>query len=127
MNAAAAICLDCMSLRKCHGTDKDPSQRCEDAPYLVGHEPDLSFLPADVVLPTTIATEGDPTESDPLSTEPKRALVEWFKYFWMRLKAFGTLPISLECRLPSAMNVTLLGEICYNLPNSDLRHYSPVP
>ena len=53
MNAAAAKALDCFSLRECHETEKVPTQRCEDAPYLSQEDaPALPTLPEGISLPS---------------------------------------------------------------------------
>lgn len=50
-DAAAARALDCFSLRRCHGTDIEPGQRCVDAPYLTAEEAPPFNLPDGVTLP----------------------------------------------------------------------------
>jgi hypothetical protein len=84
MNAAAAKALDCFSLRRCHGTDKTPHQRCEEPPYLsLEDAPRLSDLPPGVVLP------GPESEGHEVTPPPKQALAEYYASFFKMLDLAG--------------------------------------
>ena len=89
MNAAAAKALDCFSLRRCHGTDKEPWQRCLDSPYLSTDQPNLPDLPHNVVLPTLTLSEQEESTNQPKPV--KQALIEWYRYFAKRLEYVGII------------------------------------
>jgi hypothetical protein len=97
LQAAAAKALDCFSLRRCHGTEKHPSQRCVDLPYLIGDAPALPDLPPDVTLPPPLSPtprgEGGHVAS---LIPPKQALKEWDDSFFKKLNDVGIVLKSLE-------------------------------
>lgn len=90
MNAAAANYLDCASLRRCIGTEKQPFQRCQDAPHLPAGDIKPPGLPPDVELPTPLSQVDDAAvevahKADP----PKKALDNWYISFVKKLDAIG--------------------------------------
>lgn len=90
VTAAAAKALDCLSLRRCHGTEKTHWQRCSDSPYLSDEEaPLLPELPLGVVLPIPPRiSPGEPHEhADVL--HPKQALVQYYVSFIKSLEMRG--------------------------------------
>ena len=100
MNAAAAKALDCFSLRRCHGTDKEPWQRCVDSPYLSTDQPNLPDLPHNVVLPTLTLSEQEESTNQPKPV--KQALIEWYRYFAKRLEYVGIVwdVGRIDCAVP---------------------------
>jgi hypothetical protein len=94
-----------MSLRKCHGTERLPFQRCVDSPYLEGEGPTLPTLPPNIELPIVndqIMMGGDEggIEDTPI-TQVKRSLGDWYISFWKKLNEIGIIPPSVECKIPS--------------------------
>lgn len=87
MNAAAAKALDCFSLRRCYGTDKEPWQRCVDSPYLSTDQPNLPDLPLTVVLPSPTLSEQEESAKQPKPV--KQALIEWYRSFAKSLENVG--------------------------------------
>mmetsp|Transcript_21305 Transcript_21305/g.38564 ORF Transcript_21305/g.38564 Transcript_21305/m.38564 type:complete len:443 (+) Transcript_21305:146-1474(+) len=89
MNAAAARALDCFSLRRCHGTEKAPFQRCLDSPYLsspAGNAPKLPELSSGVVLPTPFSQGNEGVHA---ASPPKQALNDWYISFTKKLDIVG--------------------------------------
>ncbi|KAL9188638.1 hypothetical protein ACHAXT_007016 [Thalassiosira profunda] len=88
--AAAAKYLDCASLRRCTGTEKEPYQRCKDAPHLPSDVMPKG-LPSGVVLPTPHPIEDgavEETEARPDSLT-RRALHQWYLSFARKLVTIG--------------------------------------
>lgn len=86
MNAAAARALDCFSLRRCHGTDKEPWQRCEEFPYLSPEDaPQLPGLPPDVALPGPSREN----EGDEVAPHPRQVLAKYYASFLKKLTLVG--------------------------------------
>jgi hypothetical protein len=89
MNAAAARALDCFSLRRCHGTDKEPWQRCEEFPYLSPENaPQLPGLPPDVALPGPPREDGE-NEGDDVAPHPRQVLAKYYASFFKKLTLVG--------------------------------------
>lgn len=86
-HAAAAKCLDCMALRRCHGTEKWFIPRCEDLPYLVGNAPLLPKLPKNVKLPIIMQGDGVTVKQD---------LVNWYLSFWRKMNTLWPVPSDVE-------------------------------
>ena len=100
MNAAAARALDCFSLRKYHGTDKRPYERCLDAPYLSAADaPSLPSLHSGVKFPTALGQEGTAV-SAMLPSAVKASLCE----FYRKLHASGTTCMHVDDCLPGKEN-----------------------
>jgi hypothetical protein len=71
-SAAAARTLDVLSVRRCHGINRRPFQRCRDEPYRLNTEaPVLPDLPPGIQLPNVEANDGS------WDSSPKAALNEW--------------------------------------------------
>ncbi|KAL7514931.1 hypothetical protein ACHAXN_013065 [Cyclotella atomus] len=83
-SAAAARTLDVLSVRRCHGINRRPFQRCRDEPYRLNTEaPVLPDLPPGIQLPNVEANDGS------WDSSPKAALNEWYQHFQKRLREMG--------------------------------------
>ncbi len=92
INAAAARALDCFSFRKCHGTNRRPSKRCQDDPYLVCDAPPLPALPNSVTLLNTQLRNFPMQSMRTPKTPAKGAINEWCMKIGKRLEAIGAIP-----------------------------------
>ena len=114
MNAAAARALDCFSLRRCHGTKKEPWRRCEEFPYLSPeYAPQLPDLPPDVALPGPSRE----SEGDEVAPPPRQVLAESYTSFFKKLALVGF-------RTNGPANELVPGKESYSCwPRMNMKHY----